>query len=85
MITYKPFEPYAGTKFGVGGITSIKVQLANTAWNSVSSNLHCYYGATSRLQMPGGFLYPVDFGPFCGYMIFFSYICKLSKTKNYVT
>ncbi len=31
MITYKPFEPYAGTKFGVGGITSIKVQLANTA------------------------------------------------------
>lgn len=31
MITYKPFEPYTGTKFGVGGITSIKVQLANTA------------------------------------------------------
>ena len=31
MITYKPFEPYTGTKFCVGGITSIKVQLANTA------------------------------------------------------
>ena len=39
MITYKPFEPYTGTKFGVGGITSIKVQVALTAWNSVSSNL----------------------------------------------
>lgn len=43
MITYKPFEPYTGTKFGVGGITSIKVQLALTAWNSTSSNLQCCF------------------------------------------
>ncbi len=53
MITYKPFEPYTGTKFGVGGITSIKVQLALTAWNSTSSNLFftpCGYWAKARIR-----------------------------------
>jgi hypothetical protein len=82
---YKPFEPYTGTKFGVGGITSIKVQLANTAWNSVTSNLQCCLRETSRSKCREVFLHPVDIGPRRGYVIFFSYICKLSKTKNYVT